>query len=214
MAVAFAGQRYGYDVTDTVQYAETNISVPTELCIEMFWVISVYFDLRNTLPMLGPFLLGHPVYICKFDKDILPRHTELKHHPIVQHAPLNTRDVLHGGRTEAIVLHYATREGETLQYYDVMSLYPHVCKYSKLPVGHHTIKVGDACRDKQAMLSKEGLIKCSVLRDSTIQSCPTANFCFVYVGRAQSNAIFPLNVHIIRQRKDLYRQYGSMKKPG
>ena len=29
----------------------------------MFWVISVWFDLRNTLPKLGPFLLGHPVYI-------------------------------------------------------------------------------------------------------------------------------------------------------
>ena len=28
----------------------------------MFKVISVEFDLRNTLPKLGPFLLGHPVY--------------------------------------------------------------------------------------------------------------------------------------------------------
>ena len=30
----------------------------------MFWVISVYFNLRNTLPKFGTFLLGHPVYIC------------------------------------------------------------------------------------------------------------------------------------------------------
>ena len=29
----------------------------------MFWVISVQFDLRNALPKLGPFLLGHAVYI-------------------------------------------------------------------------------------------------------------------------------------------------------
>jgi hypothetical protein len=29
----------------------------------VFWVISVKFDLRNALPKLGPFLLGHPVYI-------------------------------------------------------------------------------------------------------------------------------------------------------
>ena len=29
----------------------------------MFRVISVQFDLRNTLPKLGPFLLGQPVYI-------------------------------------------------------------------------------------------------------------------------------------------------------
>ena len=28
----------------------------------MFWVILVYFNLRNTLPKFGTFLLGHPVY--------------------------------------------------------------------------------------------------------------------------------------------------------
>ena len=28
----------------------------------MFWVISVYFNVRNTLPKSGTFLLGHPVY--------------------------------------------------------------------------------------------------------------------------------------------------------
>jgi hypothetical protein len=103
------------------------------------------------------------VWECQFDKDILPRHPELKHHPVVQHPRLNTRDVLYGGRTEAIVLHYATREGETIQYYDLMSMYPYVCKYSKFPVGHRTFHVGDAYRDKQAMLSKEGIIKCTVL---------------------------------------------------
>ena len=29
----------------------------------VFWVISVYFSIRNTLPKSGTFLLGHPVYI-------------------------------------------------------------------------------------------------------------------------------------------------------
>jgi len=28
----------------------------------VFWVISVYFNIRNTLPKSGTFLLGHPVY--------------------------------------------------------------------------------------------------------------------------------------------------------
>ena len=28
----------------------------------MFWRISVYFNIRNTLPKSGTFLLGHPVY--------------------------------------------------------------------------------------------------------------------------------------------------------
>jgi hypothetical protein len=27
----------------------------------VFWVISVYFNIRNTLPKSGKFLLGHPV---------------------------------------------------------------------------------------------------------------------------------------------------------
>ena len=29
----------------------------------MFWVISVYINIRNTLPKFCPFLLGHPLYI-------------------------------------------------------------------------------------------------------------------------------------------------------
>ena len=32
----------------------------------MFWVISVYFNTRNTLPKSGTFLLGHPVYIMTY----------------------------------------------------------------------------------------------------------------------------------------------------
>jgi len=28
----------------------------------VFWVILVYFNIRNTLPKSGTFLLGHPVY--------------------------------------------------------------------------------------------------------------------------------------------------------
>ena len=65
------------------------------------------------------------VWECQFDRDILPEHHELLH-PIVQSGPLNTRDALYGGRTESMVLHYKIGEGETIQYYDVMSLYPYV----------------------------------------------------------------------------------------
>jgi len=31
----------------------------------VFWVISVYFNIRNTPPKSGTFLLGHPVYLKK-----------------------------------------------------------------------------------------------------------------------------------------------------
>jgi hypothetical protein len=101
---------------------------------------------------------------CDFDRDILAKHPELKAHPIVQHTPLKTRDALYGGRTAAMRLHYKIREGEeTIQYVDVNSLYPYVCKYFKFPVGHPTLHAGDACRDIDAMLKKEGLVKCLVL---------------------------------------------------
>ena len=39
------------------------ISVTVQLWSQVFWVISVYFNIRNTLPKSGTFLLGHPVYI-------------------------------------------------------------------------------------------------------------------------------------------------------
>ena len=80
---------------------------------------------------------------------------ELLVHPIVKHAPLITRDALYGGRTEAMRLHYKIREGEeSVQYCDVMSLYPCICKYFKFPIAHPIIHVADACADRG--LSKNG----------------------------------------------------------
>jgi hypothetical protein len=61
---------------------------------------------------------------CKFDEaKIVEQKPELLVHPIVKHAPLNTRDALYGGRTEAMRLHYKIREGkESVQYCDVMTI--------------------------------------------------------------------------------------------
>jgi hypothetical protein len=49
---------------------------------------------------------------CDFDRDILPKHREIKSYPIVQHSPPKTRDALYGVRTEAMRLHYKIPEGE------------------------------------------------------------------------------------------------------
>jgi len=101
---------------------------------------------------------------CGFYQEILTHHPDLKKHPVVLHSSLNTRDALYGGRTEAMRLHYKAREGEeTVQYVDVMSLYPYVCKYFNFTVGHPVIHVIDACQDTEAMLRKEGLVKCCFL---------------------------------------------------
>jgi hypothetical protein len=92
---------------------------------------------------------------CKFGKGILDPTTNWRH-PVVQHEPLNTRDALYGGRTEAMTLHYKAAEGETILYVDVMSLYPCICKYFKFPVGHPATHVGDDCLDIDTMIYKDG----------------------------------------------------------
>jgi glucose dehydrogenase len=71
---------------------------------------------------------------------IVEHKPELLVHPTVKHAPLISRDALYGGRTEATRIHYKIREGdESVQYCDVMSSYPYICKYFKFPIGHPTI---------------------------------------------------------------------------
>ena len=89
--------------------------------------------------------------VCGFDNTGIAT-AELLAHPTVCKSALCTRDALYGGQTEAIRLHYKTREGETIYYVDVMSLYPFICKYITFPVGHSVVHVGDACKDKEACL--------------------------------------------------------------
>jgi len=60
-------------------------------------------------------------------------------------------------------LHNKSREIETIQYVDVMSLYHYISKYFKFPADHPVIPVGDLCKDKESCLRKEGLITCSIV---------------------------------------------------
>jgi hypothetical protein len=96
---------------------------------------------------------------CEWDAaKIIEKKPELLTHPIVRHSPLSTRDALYGGRTEAMRLHHKIEEnGETIQYCEVMSLYPHICKYFKFPIGHPVIHVGDTCKNIDACLQMEGV---------------------------------------------------------
>ena len=55
-------------------------------------------------------------------------------------------------------LNRKARENETIQYVDVMSLYPYICDYFKFPIGHPVIHMGDEFRDIEACLCMEGLI--------------------------------------------------------
>jgi len=60
-------------------------------------------------------------------------------------------------------LHYEVRENETIQYVEVMSLYPYKCKYFKFPIGHSCIHVGDTYKDVEACLRMNGLIMCTIV---------------------------------------------------
>jgi len=52
---------------------------------------------------------------------------------------------------------------ESVQYCDLMSVYPYICKYFKFPIGHPIIHVGAACVYIEACLKMEGLIKCKIV---------------------------------------------------
>jgi len=97
---------------------------------------------------------------CEFDDAEKP---ELLPHPIVTQSPLSSRDALYGGRTEGMRLHYKVRENNTIQYVDVMRLHPYICKYFKFPIGHEDIYVGDLCKDMEAFLRMDWLIKCTIV---------------------------------------------------
>ena len=78
---------------------------------------------------------------CEFDDDDIAT-TEWLAHPTMCKSHLSNRDALYGVRTEAMLLQYKAREGEIIQYVDVMSLYPYICKYFKYPVGNPVIHCG------------------------------------------------------------------------
>ena len=101
---------------------------------------------------------------CEFDASkIVEQKPELLTHPIVLHNPLKTRDPLYGGRTEGVGLHYKIENNETIQYCDVMNLYPYICKYYKSPIGHPVIHIGETCKNVQACLHMQGLMKCTIV---------------------------------------------------
>ena len=60
------------------------------------------------------------------------------------------------------LLHKA-HEGETIQYLDVISLYPYIWKYFMLTVGRTFMHLGDAWKDWGACLRTQGLIKYSIV---------------------------------------------------
>ncbi|XP_036820429.1 uncharacterized protein LOC110515264 [Oncorhynchus mykiss] len=72
--------------------------------------------------------------------------------------PLEPRQALYGGRTNALTLRYVAQPDETIGYVDFTSLYPHVMSSSCYPIGHPEI----IHRDFDLPQNYFGLIKATV----------------------------------------------------
>lgn len=80
---------------------------------------------------------------------------------------LNPRDAFYGGRTGNTVIQYDCGPNEKLKYVDVNSLYPYICKYSKMAVMHPQILLGEDISNVVGpnfdLTNVEGLIVCKIL---------------------------------------------------
>ena len=126
------------------------------------------------------------IWGCEFRKLVCDNpdlKNELCSHHYVKYSPVNIRDALYGGKTEATKTYYRVMQGEEINYVDVISLYPYICKYGKFPVGHPKVYVGADCPPE--CLDREGIIKCNVL--------PPRNLYHpVFPYKSNSRLMFPL----------------------
>ena len=73
--------------------------------------------------------------------------------------PINPRDSLFGGRTNAFKLFHKVQPGEKIKYYDYTSLYPDIQKNGIFPIGHPKIFT----ENFQDINNYFGVVKCLVL---------------------------------------------------
>jgi hypothetical protein len=100
------------------------------------------------------------IWECEFD-NLLKNDLEMQSicNDSEYQLPLNPRDSLYGGRTNAIKLYHLCSENETIKYIDFTSLYPFVQKYCAFPKGHPII-----IKDNFDKIDNYfGLIKCKIL---------------------------------------------------
>ena len=107
------------------------------------------------------------VWECDFDKRCKadPAYGKLIDSLFQGMDPIQPREALFGGRTNAARLYFEvdeTQPGQEIKYADICSLYPYVNKYKAYPVGHPEILTREQIQPKD-IRSYHGLIKCKVL---------------------------------------------------
>ena len=91
------------------------------------------------------------IWECDFDKLNIQTSIDMVE-------PLNPRDSLFGGRTNAIKLYHKVADGQRIYYSDFTSLYPYVQKTGKYPIGH-PVKITN---DFGPIENYFGIVKCKV----------------------------------------------------
>ena len=87
------------------------------------------------------------IWVCEFrkllgDKPGLENKLYSQHY--VKNSPINIRDALYGGRTEATKTWYNTKQGEEIHNLNVITVYPCIFRYGVFTVRHPEVYV---CRD-------------------------------------------------------------------
>jgi hypothetical protein len=71
----------------------------------------------------------------------------------------NSREALHGGRTNNLKFGYKVRRNEKILYYDFTSLYPYVLANRQFPLGHPEV----ITYEFEEIENYFGLVRCKVL---------------------------------------------------
>ncbi|CAC5412807.1 unnamed protein product [Mytilus coruscus] len=107
-------------------------------CTSMFDLYQRTVDKRSFLEKKGNKYIF--IWECEFDKEV-GSNTDLnkfvKSHAM--HYPLEPREAFYGGRTEAFTMYKEAAKDESINYYDVTSLYPFINKTGKIPLGQTKI---------------------------------------------------------------------------
>ncbi|CAB3991126.1 DNA polymerase, partial [Paramuricea clavata] len=122
------------------------------------------------------------VWECRINRE-LAGNEDMKHYFIQYDGvdPLEPRDALYGGRTNASRLYHECNDDEKIRYVDFTSLYPWCNKMTRTVVGHPRI----ITENFDDISTYFGLVKCTVLP-------PRGLFHPVLPYRTQGKLMFPL----------------------
>ena len=79
------------------------------------------------------------------------------------HDPMDGREAFYGGRTNCRKMYHKCKPGERIDYADVCSLYPWVCKYGEFALGHPTVITENFLAISSTERPYKGIVKCCVL---------------------------------------------------